>query len=287
MHQVPQIAKPLPAKAFLSKYQLGTEKGLQSFLEYTEKISSGITTGIGPIDDQFLGLQGIVGIVGEPKVFKSTLALQIALHNAKEGNPVLFVDRENGQHYMERRIICSHMGMSWERFTTLDRERRSNAYLSLSDSFLRLHTKHFSMDELEADIDAAVEATPPGKKALLVLDSLHKLPMQLDNMRMSVDGWLLFLDRMKLKHDRKIVIIVTCEKRRGSYGEAVKDAAKESGRIEYTLEMQFDMRSVDGNIILECMYNRHGPSGRAVYLHPQIQGSGFVFRLDAETALEL
>ncbi len=249
----------------------------------------GVQTGLPNLDAQIRGLQGIVGILGGPKACKSTLALQIALYNAAQGNPVLFIDRENGLMHMRERIICSYHNICWQDFCKKSEAQRLKAFEALNRLPFFLSNEPFTIEVLEAWVDALVAGAPG--KAVLVLDSLHKLPMDLENMRTSVDRWLLFLDHLKLKHNRKLTIITTCEKRRGAYGEAVKDAAKESGRIEYTLEQQLDMRNEDGNIILECTYNRHGPTGDRVYFDTVYSRPGdkwsFLFKLKEREIVEL
>ena len=267
---------------FLSNFQVGREEDLEAFLASTTNEVRGVQTGLSALDNQLRGLQGIVGILGGPKACKSTLALQVALYNAALGNPVLYIDRENGLMSMRERIICSYHNVPWTDFCRRSGEQKAQAFKSLTRLPLLLVNRPFTTDDLESWTDSLVAAAP--KKALLVLDSLHKLPMELDNMRTSIDKWLLFLDQLKLKHNRKLTIIVTCEKARGKYDNAFKDGAKESGRIEYTLEQQLDMRNEDGQIIMECTYNRHGPTGdKCLHFEPVYARAGdeysFLFKL--------
>ena len=277
----------------LANYQIGQQSDYELFLDWNEQVTHGIKSGISALDKEIRGLQGIVGILGGPKACKSTLVLQVALHNAVNKNPVLFIDRENSRSLMYQRLMCNLYGYSWDQFKALSREERVECFEKLNKYPFSLVTTPFTMTSLEAYVDEMIQTVPKGGHALLVLDSLHKLPMQLDNMRMSVDGWLLFLDHLKQKYNRKLVTIITCEKRRGAYDEAVKDAAKESGRIEYTLEQQIDLRisHEDKSIIMECTYNRHGPSGFYVLCEP-IYGVpdddwSFLFRLREKKILSL
>lgn len=267
---------------FLSNFRLGKNDDLEGFLASTSGATRGIESGLKNLDVEIRGLQGIVGILGGPKACKSTLALQIALHNAAQGNPVLFIDRENGLMHMRERIICSHYNIPWSDFCKKTTEQKSKAFEALDKLPFFLINSAFTQEDLEKWLDIMVASAPHGK-AVLVLDSLHKLPMDMDNMRTSVDKWLLFLDQLKLRYNRKLVIITTCEKARGKYEGAFKDGAKESGRIEYTLEQQLDMRNENGLIILECTYNRHGPTGDRVYFEPLYARAGdkwsFLFKL--------
>ena len=277
-------------ETFLSKFQVGASKDLAAFLDHCKAKTRGISTGLPGFDAQMRGLQGIVGILGGPKACKSTLALQVALFNAQRGNPVAIIDRENGLSHMHERMISHIHGVSWKDFTERSEAIQTRAWQELSELPLGLYTGAFSMQELESWLDGEISKLSKDSHALLVLDSLHKLPMELDQMRMSVDKWLLFLDYLKLKYNRKLVIITTCEKRRGAYDEATKDGGKESGRIEYTLEQQLDMRiGDDGGIILECTYNRHGPCGDRIFLEPLYVNKAdkwsFTFKLREQRSL--
>ena len=273
----------------LSNFSLGRLEDLESFIDSTSNRVRGVQSGLPLFDAQLKGLQGIVGILGGPKACKSTLALQIALYNAHAGNPVLFVDRENGLMHMRERIICSNFNVCWSDFCKATDEQKARAFQKLPQNFFLVNAP-FTMESLYDWVALLVEGSPTGK-AVLVIDSLHKLPMEMDNMRSSVDKWLLFLDELKLRHNRKLTIIVTCEKARGKYDGAFKDGAKESGRIEYTLEQQLDMRNEDGNIILECTYNRHGPVGDRLYFEPVYSKPGdkwsFLFKLKEREVVNL
>lgn len=273
----------------LSKFRLGSSSDLDGFLASTSETVRGVQSGLPNLDRELRGLQGIVGILGGPKSCKSTLALQIGLYNASIGNPVLFIDRENGLMHMRERIICSYHNTPWADFCKRSDVQKVKAFESLNKLPFFLVNAPFDMEQLEQWVGELVEGAPD--KAVLVLDSLHKLPMEMDNMRSSVDKWLLFLDHLKLKHNRKLTIITTCEKGRGKYEGAFKDGAKESGRIEYTLEQQLDMRQEDGGIVLECTYNRHGPTGDKLFFQSIYARSGdkwsFLFKLKEKEVVDL
>lgn len=268
-----------------SKCKLGKPEDVEGFLAYTERKSYGLATGLPTLDSQILGLQGIVSIVGEPKTCKSTLALQIALHNAQRGIPVFFIDRENGWRHMEQRIISHTSGTAWGEFCRWSKDAKIQALTKLYQLPFELCTENFDQNMLEEALVSVAAENPKAPHILLVLDSLHKLPMSLENMRMSIDGWLLFLDQLKLRFNRKLVILMTCEKNRFTYGKSDKASAKESGRIEYTVEQQFDMyrHPETQEIVMQCMYNRHGVLGDPISLTQVIKGgnkkTGFTFEM--------
>lgn len=283
---------------FLSKYQLGKPEDLQAFLAYAKRKTSGIMTGLPGIDTQFLGLRGIVALVGEPETCKSTLAMQIAIWNARAGNPVLFIDRENGQHVMEERLLANLSKQPWREIVKQPVEEQTRRFLGLYQLPLRLCTTEVNREIIQNDVEEMSTHVPEDGYMIVVLDSLQKLPMSLDNIRGSIDDWLLFLDNLKKIYKRKLVILITCEKKRGSYGEASIDAGKESGRIEYTVEQQFDMRRerddngkpIGNDIFIECTKNRHGPRGRTIVLQRVIKGPSddwdFTFELKEQRMLD-
>lgn len=247
------------------------------------KESNGIKTGIDRLDSQLLGLAGFVGIIGEPKACKSTLALQIAAYNASQGNPVYFIDQENGKTRLSHRLLCHLHNLSWGEL-----KQASNAgelYKQLSQLPLHCHFGKVDMENIEFAVDNMLQMYK-NKRALLVVDSLQSVARNLSDLRMSIDQWLLDLDALKLKHDGQLTIIIICEKRRGAYGVATADSAKESGRIEYKIEQQLDLRNQDGQIIIECTLNRDGPKGVQVPLVKVLKNPAnehsFTFRLREE-----
>lgn len=274
--------------SFLSKYALGRPEDLEAFLAYTERRNQGIATGLPTLDRKFLGLQGIVGLVGDTEACKSTLALQVALHNAASGVPVLFVDRENSRTGMWKRIIGHREEVSWQGFKSLTRAERAAAWSRIANCDLRLNCEPFTKDQLTEQIGEL--CNQPGDQALLVLDSLHKLPNDYDNMRSSIDHWLIYLEEMMQKFDPKLTILVTCEKNRSSYGTANTASPKESGRIEYTLHQQFDMYRCEEerNIKLKCTKNRYGDRGDTVSLKSQLNSHReWIYKLKEEEEIDV
>jgi hypothetical protein len=271
----------LKDQTFLSNLRLGLD--VDRFLRGLHKEVNGIKTGIDRLDSQLLGLAGFVGIIGEPKACKSTLALQIAAYNASQGNPVYFIDQENGKSRLSQRLLCNLHNLSWGELKRLPNAGRLYEQLSQLPLYC-----HFGKADIET-IDFAVHdmfSKHKNKHALLIVDSLQSVARNLTDLRMSIDQWLLDLDGLKLKYDGQLTIIIICEKRRGAYGVAATDSAKESGRIEYKIEQQLDLRNQDGQIIIECTLNRDGPKGVQVPLIKMLKNPAnehsFTFRLQEE-----
>jgi len=269
--------------SFLSNKRLGLDT--DTFIERINKKIVGVETGIKKLDVELGGLAGFFAILGEPKACKSTFAMQLALHNAALGNPVFFIDQENGKQRLTERILCNRHNETWKTVRYMEELREKHAQLSELPLYLT-----FGKTEM-ADIEASVAEMlriHPGKRGLIIVDSLQSVARNLTDLRMSVDQWLLDLDALKLKYDGQISIGIICEKRRGTYGEATVDAAKESGRIEYKVEQQLDMRNTGDRIIIECTLNRDGPRGLKVPLRKKLKDNNehsFTFALEAEKGL--
>lgn len=240
--------------------------------------------------DKHLGLRGMVGIVGEPKTFKSTFALQVAAHNLRLGNPVYWVDRENGKARINDALMVSHYDKP---FKSLYEQSNFNILQEKLVEFPFYYTnENATFEDLKADVDELYRIHPK-QNALVVIDSLQSLRTNFQDIRLSIDEWLLNLDDLKLKYEGRITIFLICEKRRGTYGEANIDSAKESGRIEYKLEQQLDFRydQESGDTILECTLNRFGPRGFKVQLQPVLDNpndpESFLFKLKERKILSL
>lgn len=270
--------------SFLSNRRLGLDA--DKFMSNITRKVVGVQTGIEKLDKQLLGLAGFFAILGEPKACKSTFAMQLAIHNAKIGNPVFFIDQENGKQRLSERILCHLHNETWSSVRQM--QGLGEKYHGLSKLPLYMSFGKIEMNEIEASVDEMLRLHP-GKRGLVIVDSLQSVARNLADLRMSVDQWLLDLDAMKLKYDGNLSIGIICEKRRGTYGEASVDAAKESGRIEYKVEQQLDMRNTGDQIIIECTLNRDGPRGMKVPLRKALKDNSnehsFTFRLEAEKGI--
>lgn len=279
--QMSQTQQQQQEASSLSKRKLGLN--IDAFLRSISQTVIGVETGLTRLDKQLGGLPGFWSIIGEPKSNKSTFALQIAVHNAMKGEPVLFIDQENGRNRTERRLMCHLNGESWSSLQKMQGLREK--YYNLSKLPLYFHFGKIEANDI-VQITKEIYEVHPGKRVIVIIDSLQSVARNLTDMRVSVDQWLQDIEAMKLEFDGKISIGIICEKRRGTYGEAAVDAAKESGRIEYKTEMQLDMRNTDGQVIIECTINRDGPRGVKVSVskmlkNPQDERS-FCYKLRQE-----
>lgn len=239
--------------------EVGAEGWQKEFRKYCARRLDGVSTGIEVLDKVLLGLRGITIIQGSPGVTKSTLALQIAHHHARQAGPVIFYDRENGINRLRMRLLCQALELAETDILTKG--------LPPQDPLAGLPfwvVNHLGLDELDPLIGELVGAGPKKKTVMLVVDSLQKLPKKFeDNKRLSVDYWMEGFDQLKLKYESNYVALVISEKNRGHYDEASLGGSKESGDNEYTGEVILDLREnkKTRDLILNIVKDRDGMAG--------------------------
>lgn len=243
----------------LAEKKLG--RNPKQFLSYIKRETTGITTGIRMIDRQLMGLKGLVGLLGEPKSCKSTLLLQIAAHNATLGNPVYVVDRENGSFRLTKRLLCYLSGRSWWSLKRANDSSIIRGLEKVSTLPLYVDNDEVTFEEI-TQIVSSLREEYPNKRVILIVDSLQAMVSDHKNERGDIDGWLVFLDGLKLKYEDILTTILSIEMNRDSYGKISKSGGKGSGRIEYKCEQLLGM-SINEKaqcIGLECLLNRDGPA---------------------------
>jgi replicative DNA helicase len=226
----------------------------------------GLPTSFSALDRKIMGLQGLVLLGGPPKMGKSVMALNIALHVARdvEGASVLYYDVENGWNIVVLRLLSNLYGRTISQLRERGKseveawqadleEKVPGLYLTTDNSLMRPDAIHRQIQRAGAD------------KTLLVLDSLQKLPPLEKQRRDSIDRWLRELEQ--IKQDPNIAILLISELSRGEkeahYKNPTLGAFKESGDIEYTADvaLQFTKAKAPGQAALHCVANRHGESG--------------------------
>lgn len=258
----------------------------EAFLAFRKRRLHGLQTGLPALDKVLLGMSGVTLIQGAPGSCKSSLAMQIGLHNAEKGTPVLIIDRENGRDRFRSRLVCCKNGVSSVDVLTAPEEQLGEWILPL----VELPMFHTPSPMRPEDIRALVNETLEqfNRPMLLVVDSLQSMPALTDNERMSLQQWLQELDQMKLDYEGRLTVLVTSEKSRGAdnYEKAAMQASKGAGAIEYKSEIILDMRqSKDGGLVLEVLKNRDGLANVAIDLEKVLADKSnpgsFSFRLEA------
>ena len=198
---------------------------------------------------------GMWAVASEAGVGKSTLALQLALEYSRVG-PVLYYDAENGPDVMLYRI--------GKRFNMdADEARRQTTSIYFRDT----------VKTLNADLKMF-----RGRKCLIVIDSLQKLPASVEYRRAALGTWVYRLEALKKKGHS---ILLISEKNREQYGKATQQGFKETGEVEYTADFGFqllpekDMPEMCKVIIVK---NRHRPIQGNICSVERVNGFTFVER---------
>ena len=254
------------------------------FLSFREGRLKGLGTGIKQLDLLTGGFFGVAVIQGAPASCKSTLALQAALNNAQNGVPTLVIDRENGEGRLRTRILCQVSGLPADEILKCDKDELRGYVKKLQSLPLFIETQaSLTPKDLRVYIDEMMLMTEG--PVLVVLDSLQRLPRIEPELRQNINAWLLEIDQMKLDYKGRLVIILTSEKGRPSYGQASLSGGKESGTIEYAGEIVIDMVPYEeqGVISATVVKNRDGVCWESVYLRKVCDGSDrrFIFELEA------
>ncbi|OFX19472.1 MAG: hypothetical protein A2V77_23865 [Anaeromyxobacter sp. RBG_16_69_14] len=75
------------------------------------------------------------------------------------------------------------------------------------------------------------------RQLLVVLDSLQKLPMGLEDRRAGVDAWVRLLERLRHEHEAAVLLISEIKRDQKGQYTAHEAAFKESGGIEYAADL--------------------------------------------------
>lgn len=201
------------------------------------------------------GLMGMWAIASEAGVGKSTLAVQLAVDYGRVG-PVLYYDMENGPEVMLYRIGKRFKG-------NVEQARLASRNIYFRESIRTL------TDDLRS---------LKGRRCLVVVDSLQKLPTNAEHRRVSLDLWVHRFERLK-KQGHTVVLI--SEKNREEYGQASQRGFKETGEIEYSADLGFHLVQEKGfpNMSqLVIVKNRHRPVLGSICALERVNGFRFVER---------
>lgn len=181
------------------------------------------------------GLIGMWAIAGEPGVGKSTLAWQLCMDIGRH-TKVLVYDFENGFPFLVERTSHIFRG-------DLGRIRAATANIYVRDS----------IRTLESDLGSV---PPP---ALVVVDSVQKLPGSIEHRRTSLDRWVHRLEGLK---KRGYSVLLVSEVGRANYErDAYIGAFKETGEIEYSVDLGLQLLPGSGDCVeAHIVKNRHRPN---------------------------
>lgn len=174
------------------------------------------------------GMYGMWAISGDPGIGKTTLAVQIVLHTAQK-MPVVYYDLENGEAKLLYRIGAA-----------------------LGDTAkVRQATRQVYLRTQINKIDDDMASIPP--PALIVVDSIQKVPVYGSEIRAGVSKWVKRLEAFKLAG---YSVLLLSEKDRSSYGQATLTGYKETGSIEYSMEVGIQLVRSGDDIEVHIVKNR-------------------------------
>ena len=228
----------------------GPEREYARFLQQLagrgETAYTRIRTGFTILDAALEGLHGINVIGGAPKVGKSAFAIQAASQMAEQGIPVLYYDFENGRQQIYQRILSRISRLEVRQLsgsTNSGSQRQqfedASARLRRMLNVLRVvNDRKLTPELMRRHIDFIRHETR-SEYAVVVIDSLHKLPFKdFNERRTGIDAWLRHLE--SIRDELQVSFLVISELSRGTekaYSEEPHlGVFKGSGDIEYSAD---------------------------------------------------
>lgn len=206
----------------------------------------GLPTGFSALDQTLSGIRGINIMGGQPKTGKSAFFMQISTEVASRKHPVIYYDFENGRQKIYMRTLCRLARISEEQVRleegepeTADRAATAHQGLTGLLPWFRVVTdRKLTPDIMRRHIEFLQHETGTDY-ALVVVDSLHKLPFKnLSERRTGIDEWLRHME--SIRDEQNVSFLVVSELSRGEGGtySGKPDLAlfKESGDIEYSAD---------------------------------------------------
>jgi len=206
----------------------------------------GLPTGFSDLDQALSGIRGINIMGGQPKAGKSAFFMQISTEVASRQHPVIYYDFENGRQKIYMRTLCrlARLSEAQVRLEGNDPEiagQAESAHRGLTGllPWFRVVTdRKLTPDIMRRHIEFLQHETGTDY-ALVVVDSLHKLPFKnLSERRTGIDEWLRHME--SIRDEQNVSFLVVSELSRGEGGtySGKPDLAlfKESGDIEYSAD---------------------------------------------------
>ncbi len=225
------------------------EREERAFFQHIERERGkrllGLPTGFESMDRSLSGIRGINIMGGQPKAGKSAFFMQVSTEVAARKHPVIYYDFENGRQKIYLRTLCRTARVSEEEIRlggdgdAVLREQQARKALSAFLPWFRVVTdRKLTPDIMRRHIEFLQHETA-SEHALVVVDSLHKLPFKdLSERRTGIDEWLRHME--SIRDEQNVAFLVVSELSRGGGGTYAgkPDLAsfKESGDIEYSAD---------------------------------------------------
>lgn len=198
------------------------------------------------------GLGGMWALSGNAGSGKSTLALELAVMVQKH-RPVLYYDLENGKAVQHARLYQAFNGNSKQ---------------------LMAATKQLYFRELPGTLEADLSLIR--KPCLIILDSIQKVPVRGDDKRTGLDAWVHKLELLK-QHGHSVLLL--SEKSRAFYDKVGQAGYKETGEIEYAVDVGAELLPVkDSDNVVEFHLNKNRHYGKTGYITTLIRKNNWWFQ---------
>jgi replicative DNA helicase len=206
----------------------------------------GLSCGFKKMDEALSGLRGINIMGGQPKAGKSCFFIQVSTDMARRKIPVIYYDFENGRQKIYTRTLCRLSKLSEKEIRQTDLKKESAERLDVAHQELKDMLPYFRVvtdrklgpDIMRRQIEFLQNETHTDH-ALVVVDSLHKLPFKnLSERRAGIDEWLRHMEAIRDEHNVSFFVISELSRSEGgSYSETPSlGSFKESGDIEYSAD---------------------------------------------------
>jgi KaiC/GvpD/RAD55 family RecA-like ATPase len=256
------------------------------FINYLDRRVNGVLTGIEELDAYLLGLGNVTVFQGDTGTNKSTLMLQIALHQLEQGHPVLMLDKENGQGRIRSRLTCQMNAISENDLLVADRAQRLKWVKPVMELPFFVYTESVKdFEVIEKRIEEMSRAFPT-KPLMFMVDSLQALTPVTEDQRVSLEKWLYWADSMKIQYDGRLTILMTSEVRRAAYeAQEAVGRAKGTNAVEYKAEVLLNLKEMKdtGQIKVEIAKNRDNIKGGVIKLEKMFSdpsnNRSFMFKL--------
>jgi replicative DNA helicase len=226
--------------AIQSKSSFDLLGGLKTFFKKkSETDIPGLRTGFELFDYKTKGLRGISVLGAEPKMGKSTFAVNIACAFARQGIKTLYVDFEN-ELYSDilTKVLCiSENVLDNELLVDFFKHRNirggyKNLENTLKHLWIEQRSSQLNLDRIDLLIDEIRNKDEP---IFIVIDSLQKGALHLfheTDRRYNIDKLVTMFEQWKL--EKNAIVLTTSELSRAGYDQkGDKYSYKESGDIEY------------------------------------------------------
>jgi replicative DNA helicase len=165
---------------------------------------------------------------------------------ARRKIPVIYYDFENGRQKIYTRTLCRLSKLSEKEIRQTDLKKESAERLDVAHQELKDMLPYFRVvtdrklgpDIMRRQIEFLQNETHTDH-ALVVVDSLHKLPFKnLSERRAGIDEWLRHMEAIRDEHNVSFFVISELSRSEGgSYSETPSlGSFKESGDIEYSAD---------------------------------------------------